>query len=192
MKTIKRILALMLILCLSLAFTACKDEPDPEEVVKDFSEHGNFENYYSEAAYYVNDEDGNPKEIMYILCTDEALTEAVGKKNVIFNSDGTVKQYTVTIGVSTVERMVTYNTLNGSTYYSDIVFDENELPLKGSWDHTLVNSETGEVTRTVGVENYVNGVKSSSVEEIYSGDTLISKTTKEYSESGELIKETVE
>ncbi len=186
MKRFTRIICIVLILLSVITLTSCKKDKIDKNV-----DHGYVEGYYSELAYETKI-DGTTTELIYILCTDEELTDAVGKKVVSFDTEGNMTEYTITFGAGKISRLIAYKCSDIASYYSDISFDENEKMTEASYENVTTNTETGDVTKTVGSQTYFeNGKVKSETSETYVNDKLDSKVEREYNEAGELVNETI-
>ena len=184
MKLFIKIICFALALTAALSLVACKKNKIDEAV-----DYGYVEGYYSELAYETKS-DGSTTEFIYLLCTDEELTNAVGKKVVNFDMQGNMTGYTITIGVKKIERLISYSCGENASYYSDITFDKDEKMTVASWENVETNTETGVTTKNIGVQEfYENGKVKTETVEIYTNDKLDSKTVKEYNEEGELVSE---
>lgn len=186
MKIVNRILCIAFVLILSLGLVAC-DKNKIDETV----DHGYVEGYYSELAYETQT-DGTTTELIYVLCTDEELTDAIGKKVVNFDLDGNMTKYTITIGVNKIEQLTTFTQSETSSFFSDIVFDDNEKMAYASWENITTDPENGNIIKSTGSQEYFeNGSVKTYHEEQYTNDALTQTVDREYSEAGELISETI-
>lgn len=177
---------IIILSALTLLLCACSVPAGSTKV-----DYGSYEGYYSSLAYEVKGDDGDLMEELYVLYSDEEMEQAVGTKDVFFES-GNMIRYTVAIGVESPERLVTYSAGEGSSYYSEMYFEDGVLS-RTVWDNSYPDEKGGSV-RSTGTEEYYSDGKTvkSSREELYRGGELESTTTREYSEDGTVKSEKVE
>lgn len=186
MRLFKRILCIALISVLALGLVACE-----KNKIDDSIDYGYVEGYYSELAYETQT-DGTTTELIYLLCTDEEMTDAVGKKVINFDAEGNLTKYTITIGINKIEQLVTFTQNETSSYYSDFVFNENELMAHASWENINTNAENGDIVKSTGTQEYFeDGSVKTYHEETYTNDVLTQTIDREYNEAGELVNETI-
>ena len=186
MNITNRILCVIFVLIFSLSLVAC-DKNKIDQTV----DHGYVEGYYSELAYETQNE-GTTTELIYLLCTDAELENAVGKKVVNFDKEGNMIKYTITMGVTKIERLTTYNKNGNGIYYSDIFFDENEKMTEAFWENVIVSPENSDVIKSTGTQEYFeNGSVKIYHEEKYTNDVLTQTIDREFNEAGELVNETI-
>ena len=174
--------ALMLLLC------ACSVPAGSNKI-----DYGSFEDYYGNLAYEVKNDGGSITEQLYVLWTDEEMVNAVGTKDVFFDPDsGDMTRYTVTIGGSEIERLVTYTSGEGASYYSEMYFDSGILT-RTVWENEYPDESRNRV-QSKGYEEYFSDGKTvkSFREELYKDGELESATTREYAEDGTVTSEKVE
>lgn len=158
------------------------------------TENGYFEGYYSGLAYEVKSGDGVITEQMYYLCSDPELSKVVGRKDVYYDEKtGEMNKYTVTIGTTKISQIVSYTNGDDASYYSEIIYDDNEKVSNGSWESNYINSD-GVGVKELGHQEYYSGgntVKSFHLEEYRDGE-LYQTTNREYDEAGNMTSETIE
>lgn len=190
MKLFSKILCAILALMLAVSLAGC-NEIDHGDNFEEATDYSYVEGYYSELAYETVT-DNVTTELIYLLCTDEKFENAVGKKVINFDSEGNMIKYTITIGVVRVEQLITFSQNGDSSYYSDILFDENEKMTSATWENITKDSETGDIVKSIGTQEYFeNGSVKTYHEEKYVKDSLKETIDREYNESGELVKETI-
>lgn len=183
-KIFSAIFAILMIVGLS----ACSDK---KEVIN--TDMGSFEDYYSELAYEVTNEDGIVTEQMYFLDTDAEHTNTVGRKDVYYDPEtGKMVKYTVSIGVGKISRIVNYAIGGNGDNYSEMFFDDDENLTSGKWDNNYTDTDGAKVREVGHQEYYTNGKISTYYGEVYRDGVLSEKVTREYNEDGVLTSETME
>ena len=185
----RRAFAVFAALFMLISLVGCEDTP----AISDDIDYGYVEGYYSELAHEVTTRDGIIIEQMYFLCTDPELENAVGKKDVYFDSEtGKMNRYVVTIGVFNIEKIFTYNEGESVKYYSEMYFDEDQNMTLGVFDNSETISD-GTVVRSTGEQTYYPGssvMKTFHMEEYHDGE-LFQTTDREYDEDGKMTAEVI-
>ena len=187
-------MCILMLLCVLLSFAACKktNEGKLPSANIDTSEYGEVEGYYSSLAYEVVQENGDVDELMFFLHDDAEMLNPVGMKEVVFDDNGEVEKYTITIGVDQLEKYITYVKNQNGEYYSEIGFGEGDVMISSKWENISVDAESGDISKSIGNQTFhANGKVKTEHHELYINDALTSTTDKEYDENGELISETI-
>lgn len=172
------------IFAVMIIFCGC-EKPAVSDNAEDY---GHVDGYYSQLAYEVKNDDGAITELMYFLCTDEELVNAVGRKDVHFDVEtGEVTGYTVNIGVEKPEKIINYAVTENDIYYSEMYFNDEGQIERSSWENHYLKAEGGEVKEVGSEEYYDNGVKKKSEYTRYQGGEVIETSLTEYDESGNVI-----
>ncbi len=195
MKLFTKILCALLILTMLFTLTACGDDTKSDKLPSsniDTSVYGEVEGYYSALHYEVVEEDGDVDELMFVLYDDEAMVDAVGLKEVIFDDNGEVSKYTITIGSEYLEKYMTYVKNANGEYYSEIEFSAENIMANSSWENISVDAQSGDISKSIGNQTFhENGQVKTEYHELYINDVLTSTTVKEFDENGVLLSETV-
>lgn len=192
---LKRFFSLTLALMLVLSCFASCGKPAESEAGSDrVAEEGAFEDLYSKLIYEVKDQNGVITEQMYGLYRDEALSVAVGSKDVYFNAEtGKVSQYVATIGLVSTERTVTFREdLNGSTYMTEIRYSSDGTATSANSQNNYTDSEGVKIKEIANQEYWSDGVTVKNLKiELYRDGELESTTIRKYDESGAMTSEEV-
>ena len=191
-KKICAVLAVLLILC-SLSGCAAATAQSGKLDGSDSTDYGYVEGYYSQLAYEVKNDNGDVTEQMYFLCTDAEFEDPVGKKSVYFDDKGKMNKYTITMGVLQTEWIINYvEGDNGSSYFSEMHYGEDEKLLNGKFDNNYTNAD-GVLIREVGEQEYYEGsavMKRFFLEE-YRDGSLYQTTERLYDEAGKMTSESI-
>lgn len=195
MKLFNKILCVLLLMVMMITFAACNDNSNEGKLPSaniDTSPYGEVEGYYSSLAYEVVQENGDVDELMFFLHDDAEMLNPVGLKEVIFDENGEVAKYTISIGTEYMEKYMTYVKNSNGEYYSEIEFSAENVMSSSKWENISVDAESGDISKSIGNQTfYENGKVKTEYHELYINDVLSSTTIKEYDENGELISETV-
>ncbi len=192
----KKIFICLAAVAMLAALSACGKEP--AEAAKRAGavslDESEYSEYYSQLAYEVRASEDVISEQMYYLYEHEGDKQAVGKKNIYYDTEtGEMERYTVSLGKDYLEKVIDYRRGYTTTIYSEMFYDADGNLIRAIWENTA-KGDDGAFYRDSGEQTYYEG--SSDVKTVrqdrYKDDVIYESLTQEYDKEGNIISETKE
>lgn len=196
MKKLRGLFCLITVFVLFLTLCGCDENIGSNNSQLGSHDKIALDGYYIKLSNEVTD--GNVVvEGNYLVCLDRACTQVVGSMTVAYNHEsGKMREYKAVIGIMTIEKMISFNKDDTSSYYTSMTLDDNQLLSAGEWENVTIDSESGVMNTSIGTVTYfTNGIEKEYHEEQYIGSGkskyLASIIDRTIAENGSLVSETI-